>query len=353
MKKLIIAALAISAMVACSKDDSVDTVLETSKKSVSINILNTAPATRGITDTAAGAESLASTKAEDLVFGFCNGSGNLVTALTVADAKVVNGSYVFHGLDQTISQVYVIANGSPKFTKANAPTNINAAHTAWETPQYNAEWKNIVVFGHASAKHSVDANGEEAFCTVDGHTYPLYEASVTVKPHKARLEVSKIACADLGTKYNKISLESLVLDGIAEDLGGVQFDATVTPKVNSYSLTAPKVWSWNVEEQVVPDLVLNVTVDEGNGWDVPGGTEARTVTVINYKAPAGYTNIENVWGTNEQNTGCLKKFIPGEIYLLDLTFNESNIYTDASMLCVDVDVTIADWVVVPVTPEFQ
>ena len=349
-----IAALAISAMVACSKDDT-DVVLETSKKSVSINITNTAPATRGITDSAAGATDLASTKAEDLVFGFCNGSGNLVTALTIDDAVVAtDGSYVFHGLDQTISQLYVIANGTTKFTKANAPTNIDAAHTAWETPVVNAEWKDIVVFGHASAKHSIGADGKEAFCEVDGHKYPLYEASVTVKPHKSRVEVRSISCTDLGTRYNKITLKSLVLKEVAEDLGNVQFDATKTPKVNSYSLANNQVWSWNLKEQVVGDLVLHVTVDEGNNWDIPNGTEARTVTVINYKAPTpGYSNIENVWGANEQYAGCLKKFVAGEIYLLDLNFKEENIHTDADMLCVDVDVTIADWVVVPVTPQFQ
>ena len=354
MKKLMIAALAISAMVACSKDDT-DVVLETSKKSVSINITNTAPATRGITDSAAGVSDLASTKAEDLVFGFCDGNGNLVTALTTGDAvPAPDGSYIFHALEERVSQVYVIANGSPKFTKKNAPADINAAHTAWEAPQPGAEWKDIVVFGHASAKHVVGADGKEAFCEVEGNKYPLYEAELTVKPHKSRVEVRSISCTDLGKKFNKITLKSLSFKGIDEDLGNVQFDATVTPKVNSYSLTSPKVWSWNLKEQVVTDLVLHVTVDEAKDFEINPLTKNRTVTVINYKAPTpGYTNAENVWGANEQYAGCLKKFVAGEIYLLDLNFKEENIYTDADMLCVDVDVKIANWVVVPVTPEFQ
>jgi hypothetical protein len=354
MKKLMIAALAISAMVACSKDDSADAVLESTKKSMVINITNTAPATRGITDTAVGASSLASTSAEDLVFGFCDGSGNLVTPLTVADAKPsADGSYVFHGLDQRISQVYIIANGTPKFTKTNAPRNINEAHTAWETPVVDAEWKDIVVFGHASATHAKNADGTDAFCKVDGHEYPLYEAIVTVKPHKSRLEVRSISCTDLGEKYNKITLKSLELKDVAMDLGDVKFDAKATPKVNSYSLDGKKVWSWNLKQQVIPDLTLHVTVDEGNNWEIPKGTEQRTVTVINYKAPTpGYTNLNNVW-TEGPNKDCLKEFVAGEIYVLDLNFKEENIHTDADMLCVDVNVTIADWVVVPVTPEFQ
>lgn len=356
MKKLMIAALAISAMVACSKDDSADAVLESSKKSVVINITNTAPATRAITDTAVGASSLASTKAEDLVFGFCDGAGNLVVAKTINDAVLTNGSYVFHALDQHISQVYVIANGTPKFTKANAPRNINEAHTAWERLQTDAEWKDIIVFGHDEAEHAKNADGSDAWCEVGTDQFPLYEATVEVKPCHARMEVKNIECSDLGTHpnkgFDKITLKNLVFAGMTQDLGNVQLDATANPKKTSYSLAAPKVWSWNIKEQVITDLTLNLTVDEGTDWDFPAGTEARTVNVINYKAPAGYAKTENVWASGD-NAGCLKKFLPGEIYVLDLNFKEENIHTDADMLCVDVNVTIANWVIVPVTPEFQ
>ncbi len=353
-----IAALAISAMVACSKDDSADSVLVSSKKSVVINITNTAPTSRAITDSAQGASDLASTSADDLVFGFCDGAGNLVVAKTIDDAvTAADGSYVFHALEQHVSQVYVIANGTPKFTKANAPKTIDAAHAAWETPQVDAEWKDIIVFGHDEAEHTKDANGDDAFCEVDGHKYPLFSASVTVKPYHARMEVRNIECTDLGTHpkkgFDKITLNSLVFAGMTQDLGDVQLDATATPKKISHSLTTPKVWSWNVPEQVITDLTLHLTIDQGTGWDVPGGTELRTVNVINYKARADYANTENVWGPAEQNANCLKKFIPGEIYVLDLKFEEKNIHTDSDMLCVDVDVTIANWVIVPVTPEFN
>ena len=361
MKKLMIAALAISAMVACSKDDSADAVLESTKKSMVINILNTAPTSRAITESAQGATDLASTHEEDLVFGFCDGAGNLVVAKTINDPDVVgsNGSYVFHALPQHVSQVYIIANGTPKFTTANAPATIDLAHQAWERPQVDAEWKDIIAFGHDEATHAKNADGSDAFCEVEGSKYPLYEAKVTVKPFHARIEVKNIECSDLGTHpkkgFDKITLQNLVFAGLTQDLGNVQLDATANPKKTSYKLANNQVWSWNGPEQIVSDLTLNLRIDQGTDWKVPSGTELRSVNVIRYKAPAGYVRTDNVFTAVEDaaKVGCLKKFLAGEIYVLDLKFKEENIHTDADMLCVDVDVTIADWVVVPVTPGFQ
>ena len=61
MKRFFIAAIALMAMVACSKDDTVS-VLDTTKKSVSIDITNILTPTKAVTDTA-GATNVACTKA--------------------------------------------------------------------------------------------------------------------------------------------------------------------------------------------------------------------------------------------------------------------------------------------------
>ena len=341
------------AMVACSKDDTAS-VLDTTKKSVSIDISNALTPTKAVTNTA-GATNVACTKAEDLVFGFCNASGNLVTALTVADAvQQADGSYTFHALDQTISRVYVIANGagSNKITKANAPASYDIAHQLWNAQTPNVEWNEIIVFGHSSITHLKDG-GEDVFCEVEGYKYPLFGATVTVVPNHARLEVSQIACSDLGTKYNKIALKSLTFAGtFTEVLGdpttGYVLDATASPAVTSLTAGAGKVWSWNVKETVAPDLVVGIEALEGNGWTIPSGTSHRTVTVADYKAPGLYANTANV-----DSNGYIEKFVPGEIYQLNLTFKEENMHNDSNMLCVDVDVQIANWVVVPVTPVFN
>ena len=356
MKRFFIAALALVAVVGCSKDDEGTSVLETSKKSVSITIANALPAGRAVT-TPAPASGAACTKAEDLVFGFVNGAGQVLTTLTIADATESGGVYTFHGLPQQVSEVFAIANGAAanKITKSNAPATLSAAHQMWRAQTPDVEWSEIIVFGHAAAHHSTDADGKELFCEVDGHKYPLYEASLTVTPNHARLEVGQVKCTDLGTLYSKLTLNSLVFaENLTQSLGAN--GVLLTPDANVANAGAGKVWSWNISKPendniYAPDLELHVTV-EGNGWTVPAGTENRLVTVVDYAVPANYANA----ATNsmvENGKSVLKSFLPGEIYTLNMDFTESDIRTDMGNLCVAVNVTIANWVVVPVTPVFE
>ena len=354
MKRFFIAAIALMAMVACSKDDTVS-VLDTTKKSVSIDITNILTPTKAVTDTA-GATNVACTKAEDLVFGFCDAAGNLVVAKDINDAvkDPVTGHYVFHAMSQKISRLYIIANGAgaSKITKTNAPANYQLAHDLWNVQTPDVEWDEIIVFGHSSITH-LQKDGKDVFCEVEGKKYPLFGATVKVVPNHARLEISKIACSDLGKEYKKIALRSMTFAGtFTEVLGdattGFVFDATATPAVTSLTAGTGKVWSWNIKPMIAPDLVLNIDALEGNGWSIPDGTAARTVTVADYKPSGIYTT-----STNLNADGFIKEFLPGEIYQLNLTFKELNMHNDSDALCVDVDVQIAQWVIVPIDPVFQ
>lgn len=355
MKRFFIAAIALMAMVACSKDDTVS-VLDTNKKSISINITNALSPTKAVTNTA-GASNVASTKAEDLVFGFCDAAGNLVVAHDINDAVLdtSTGHYVFHALSQKISRVYVIANGAgaKKITKANAPQSYDLAHELYHATTPDVEWNEIIVFGHSSITHAEDADGNDLFCEVEGYKYPLFTAKVTVVPNHARLEVSQIGCSDLGTDYNKIALRSLTFAGTYTDVLGAAdtgyvLDATATPAVTSLTPGTGKVWAWNIKQTTAPDLVLSIDALEGNGWTIPAGTSHRTVTVADYKPQGIYSNSNNL-----DANGLIKEFLPGEIYQLNLTFAEKNMHNDSDALCVNIDVEIAQWVIVPIDPVFQ
>ena len=144
--------------------------------------------------------------------------------------------------------------------------------------------------------------------------------------------------------YNKLTLNSL---NLASEKYTQKINAQLTadPSVKSASATGG-VWSWNVLEQDKSDLVLKITVNEGKNWTIPAGTENRTVTVVDYKAPTGYANTKNV------ENGNLKKFVAGEIYTLSIPFYEANIDNDQDFICVDVAVEIASWVIVDVGPVF-
>ena len=354
MKRLFIAAMALMTVVACSKDEH-DPILDSSKKSVSITIENLSVPTKAVTDAAAG-DKLACANTNDLVFGFCDGAGNLISALTAGNAVYdqETGTYTFHALDQRISRLYVIANGAGnnKITTANAPATYDAAHALWETLTTDVEWKEIIVFGHSSVTHAKDSNGQPAYCTVGNTEYPLYTAEVTIAPAHTRLEVTNIKCKDLGAStYNKITLNSLTFAGnLVQALGegnqGVQLDATN----NSLTPGTGKAWSWNIKQTVAPDLVLSVTADEGKNWEIPAELKDRTVTVADYIAPSNYDPSNT---TVSGGRTIIKEFKNGEIYQLDLTFAEEDILSGSDALCVDVKVNIANWVVVKVDPIFQ
>ena len=355
MKRLFIAAMALMTVVACSKDDN-DPILDSTKKSVSITIENLSVPTKAVTDSAAADGNLACANTNDLVFGFCDGAGNLISALNVKNAvyNQETGTYTFHALDQRISRVYVIANGAgnSKITTTNAPATYDAAHALWEVLTPDVEWNEVVVFGHSSVTHAKGTDGKPAYCTVGNTEYPLYTAEVTIAPAHTRLEVTNIKCKDLGaTTYNKITLNSLTFAGnLVQALGegnqGVQLDATN----NALTPGTGKAWSWNIHQTVAPDLVLSVTADEGKNWNIPDELKDRTVTVVDYIAPANYDPTNTMVSGNQT---IIKDFKNGEIYQLDLTFSEEDILSGSDALCVDVKVNIANWVVVKVDPIFQ
>lgn len=352
MKKLFIAALALASVVACSKDDNAS-VLDSSKKSVSITIENMKMDSRAVTDTAVGQTDLRCTKAEDLVFVFCDQSWKKVVAKAVADAEEINGVYTFHALPQTVANVFVIANGdvseNAKLTTANAPASKDAAETLWIDEKTDVEWKEVIVYGAASDfARAKNEDGSDAFCGKDTK-YPLFSASVKVVPAHARMEVTNVDCDDLGKNeygYTKITLGTLTLADKYTQPINQQLDSTLDTPVRSANAGNGKVWSWNIKEQNKSNLVLALTVDEGKNWTIPAGTKNRTVTVVDYEAPDDYANTDNV------ENGKLKKFVPGEIYTLDLSFDEKNIDNDQDYICVNVKVVIAEWVIVPVTPVF-
>ena len=360
MKKLFVCAMALAAFVSCSKDD-VDPVLTSGKKSVAITIANQAPASRAATSPAGSSETLDlnSTSAANLVFIFADAAGNKVTALNIDDATPSTSEdgttiYTFHALDQTIAQVGVIANGVQTYTKENAPAKLSDAETAWKTETTDCEYKQIIVYGSDELARAKNEDQTDATCKVGHVEYPLFEASVTVEPYHARVEIPSVSCEDLGQNpygYNKLTVNSLTLNNKYTQPVNVQFDATANPVVKSANAGTGKTWSWNILEQEVSNLVVSIKLNEGKNWTIPAGTEDTSVTVVGYTPADSYTNTDNVQ-TDENGVKTLKKFLPGEIYRLSIPFYEKNIDNSDNKICVNVEVEIAQWVIVPVTPIF-
>lgn len=381
MKKLFIAAMALATIVSCSKDEG-DAVLTSKQKSVKITIDNIAKGTRGET-AAADDKDLAAAYDTDLVFLFADAGGKVLQSRTLNDddanasllTKEDNGTYTFHKLPENVTMIGVIANAT------TTPTTLADAVKAWtnEKNQLDNEYKAVVAYGSPvvdgkptalNAKGGVDltrVQGEEATAP-DEHTdtYPLYEASVRVAPYMARIEITRVACTDLGQTANdgfsKITINSLSLAGgtlktnaTADAITGEQASRAYTCAVGAddnnvleeaYNVDSDegdkavaagtKVWSWNILPQTISNLTVDMVV-EGNGYAIPSENADKTVTVVSYANEAGAIN----------------EFNSENIYRFAIDFSEKNVDAGDAYICVNVDVTIATWVIVPTTVGFQ
>ena len=379
MKKLFIAAMALATIVSCSKDDA-DTVLTSSKKSVKITIDNLAKGTRGET-TAADSQDLAAADDTDLVFLFADAGGQVLETRTLQDQTLLtkeDNNYTFHKLPENVTMIGVIANAT------TTPTTLADAVKAWtnESAQLDKEYKEVVAYGSPvdaqgnptklNDKGGVTltrVEGEEATAPVEHEdAYPLYEASVRVAPYMARIEITRVACTDLGKTANdgfsEITINSLSLaggeyktntpaDAITGDKATRAYTCAVGADDNNVLDAAyvvasdtgdkavaagTKVWSWNILPQSTTNNNLTVgMIVKGNGYTIPTENADKTVTVVSY--------------ANED--GAITEFKSENIYRFAIDFSEKNVDAGDAYICVNVDVTIADWVINETTVGFQ
>jgi hypothetical protein len=321
MKKLFVAVLAIAGLVACNNEP--ETVFNSSMKSVALTIANSNEATRAITDASATTD-FECAAAADLTVLFADKSGKVVETRNLTAGDNTNGTYSFHKLPETVQQVGVIA------LRGNAaPATLDAAEAIWKTETLEAEVANIVVYGKSGQMTQNNT------CLVDGVNYPLFEGEVRVAPYHTRFEVLEFKCTDLGQNeygYSKITLNKMTYGGQYEQaLGKELLDPTTVATAGE-----GKAWSWNwANEKAAANLVVDLTV-EGKGYTV--AIPNKTLTINGYLDKGG----------NKIN-----KFECGNIYKLDVPFLEANIDATDGMICVNVDVTIAKWVVNTITPTFN
>ena len=210
--------------------------------------------------------------------------------------------------------------------------------------------------------------GEEATAPAEHEdAYPLYEASVRVAPYMARIEITRVACTDLGKTANdgfsEITINSLSLAGgeyktntpadaitgdkatraytctVGSDDNNVLDEAYVAePESGDKAVAATsKVWSWNILPQSTTNnnLTVGMTV-KGNGYTIPAENADKTVTVVSY--------------ANED--GAITEFKSENIYRFAIDFSEKNVDAGDAYICVNVDVTIATWVINETTVDF-
>ena len=390
MKKLFIAAMALATIVSCSKDDAEGGIaLDSTKKSVAITIANGNGGTRVAGDdvsagTTAGnsGQTAVTCEAAELDILFADAGGKIMNVLplttqasedshdnttgeyAVGKATEEN-TYVWHNVPAAVTQVAVVRNVNDEITITPGTTELKDVEAYAFNEQLNLQRPITEVFLYKAA--TLQETSEHAV-VVDGTTYYFWKASIVVKPEFARVELTQIACTDLGYKNtakegdaSTVSLDKLVVNSLtwnSDKKTGYKIDATpvgtmygqyvsttntdaqatdLTIYANETETTpGTTVWSWNVLPCNFVQMDLAIT---GTAWDYQVADEDIALKVIGLASKEDAT-------TPDKN-----KFEAGNIYRIPLNFTEGDL-TGQEGKCVKVDVTIVDWVVNTVYPVF-
>lgn len=410
MKKIFIVAMALAAFVSCSKDDG-GAVLESSKKAVEITISNYLPDTRAITNptetevtayakvgtleafTPEGTEEapLVAAKAEQLVVLFANNANTVEHAYALSEEDAgTGGTYTFHNINESVTQVAVVRKvdkaedgtysydtTAEDFVNTKLDDYKTAALTEYDDNR-SIEWMDLFA---ASGQLT---GGEQ--CTVtpndhtQGYTYWLYKAQVEVKPMLARVEITNVQCTDLGTTTAAAAAGQPVSGGYDHlTLGTLTFGTNKTYDFKNYVLKGVYCGTAQVEGAVCDaaaknyyDAIYNGSANNGKviAWDISVNTpypavedvtegEATvkrpvpaTALKIQMEASAHDYNVVNTGKTLSVGFNGAEEFEAGKIYQIEIPFKESNLDKSNEAICVNVTVSIANWVVVPLTPVF-
>ena len=403
MKRMFIAAMAIAALVSCSKDEeTIVPSVDSLNKSVQIKIENVTPAGRaanvdgisaGNTTATAGTTISSVVDASELKILFANASGVILKEMPLVgtannhggedgttdlpeysygsqpaatEAGASDGLYVFHNVPAAVTQIAVVRYEAGDIKDADGKggnvvagtTNISAVKTAAESEELNLqrELEDIVLYDDDPL---VSTTGE--CVTIGGIKYYIYTASVTVSPIFSRLEIDYIKCIDLGEANDDadpatVDFDKLVLNTftwskyqiLPSELGelngqyGATADATATEADEAARTCKPTegVWSWNIKPQAFSKMTLNMTAS-AKDYKVAGFNEEKQGADVNLYITS-LTATQGAWnGSYERNN----------IYKLSIPFPQSAL-ADQQGICANVTVTIIPWTVNTVTPNF-
>lgn len=351
-------------------------------KSVVIKIDNVVPmpaeATRGIQDafTEAGVPVAATTQ---LSVYFADVSGKIVDVRTLTSGKdaempempeLTENEYMFHTVPATAVQLAVTnLNGSVGGTLATLKDSEDA-----ELLSAHQTLAGVPVWGLSNTftPRTDDTHGHG----VDA-IYVVYDAgNVTVMPSLARLEIGNIQCVDLngGTQvggfYPRFGSLELARIGI-HDTPLTTFGSAI----GNYPLTAAGETAWKADAAAGVwniDEISGVTLDNRPDTDIPltvwdGEVYAYNVKagptpniILDIKNGNQNTNIEGAVNVDfafpyyvktsglQANGENITSLAAGTIYRVNLSFHCGNVKPwtqESEFICVDVTVTIPNWVV--------
>lgn len=396
LSKYFMMAAASLALFACSNDEDIPGLNGEGTKSVALKLegIKSAPVTKGIGD---GHSASTDVTLANVVVAFSDGTNfkkvqKFTTSSDDWDAltKAGGAGVIFHRLPNTVNEVYVIGNvyssGETPKTEGIIPTE-NGIVSAWKNivldPKNEQNFNNVTVYGVSESftpgTEPDDAKGEHS-----GVNTQYYTAKVTVKPLFARFEIGNIQCTNLGNTYTSLDLKVIGLfdTNTKMTIGGslpsgneflsmanVNEPGTTGLKYTfgeSTSDNAAVSWVW--DKLTTASLTSNSTLyNPGESGDkkfvyqfIPNAsTDGKNTQVKLYLeakgGPAWNNSVVTASFKKTSDNETLESFEAGNIYTVDYKFTEGDIHpwNPDQEICINLSVTVAQWGIVALTPDFE
>ena len=289
-------------------------------------------------------------------------------------------SMTFHFLDPAVNKAVVVANMGDLGKGFTLVSEIKAKTVAIANQQ-DKDVATLVMYGESE---SLDPTGAHT----DTHpSVPVYKAEVEIAPLVARIEVMTFGVSFDENKFKSVTFETLAFDnyyttttlaGVSgsdpldgNEFGSLSNDAEgLKTALKSYFARPENVGQWyydnllvtlNPEQKiVVTSAKTQVSLTDGHryAYHFFPNKSVTYFTKNGYPRLCAKVTTENHAGLTKDQyviTGRILAegvaFEPGKIYRVNYVFPESKLEGD--MICADVEISVKEWDVVTVTPDWN
>ncbi len=398
INKLMLAlAVAATTIAACNKQETTPVENQPINKSIVLNLANVMPATKGTGTTIADGTQVTLNNYQ--VF-FADATGKFYTPkdkTAAADAETFfsyaadadapanpDAVHQFHFLPQSVTKVVVVGNaGTAKLTAKTYDELMTAVQAlAIENQQDPTK---LVLYGMDASLTAMNPAAEgynHENMGQDVHPEPLFKAEINLRPAVARVEITGFEYAQLGEAkryFTEMTVDNLSVINwyknatvaLADDaititakdqdtyFGGFYNDDTMYPNylVPVKQNLPENAWYFDTINKLIPtDTYLlgakNVTEAGVNCWSYhmfPGALPRFIAELTGVNEVDG-TDITTKLYLQTVALGDLEDVEAGKIYRMHFNFNDNDLR--AAEKCIQVEITVAEWEVVPVTPTF-
>lgn len=370
--KMFLVALAALGMAACSNNDEIPGMNNDGTKSVAIRFEGLSASTKTVGDP----QSAGKIALSNMTIYFTDGTNILkkevLNSESPAWTELTGSGHIFHQLPSAVNQIQIVGNSTGKSITEGTVAALKGSVLKAAGEQ---TFTNVTLFGEDTTLEETEG---------DEHVDKVYTATVDLKPLVARFEIGNIACTDMGT--GPVSGFDLNVIGLMDFNSAVKLDGTAAGteytlanvlepgsepaegKVVFGEADAEAGWAW--------DKITGATnITDAIPWN-PGesGDKKFVYQFIPNKLADGKMAqvklvLDNVvWkdGTNnpfnsvvtakfQKDGQDLTEFEAGKIYTVDYQFKGENVgpWNPDDVKCVQINVTVASWEVVALTPVFE